>query len=444
MKILVVSSYLPYPLYSGGQVRLYNLLKELSVRHEIVLVCESRPNETDSDVKEVEKICREVITVPRRRQWSLENVLKAGISKKSFLTTGHHLPEMTKKIEEVVARENFDVIHVETFYIMQNLPRFPIRPGETDKRMPIVLVEHNIEYKVYEKFKNRAPLPLRPLLGIDINKIRKEEEALWHRADALVAVSNEDKRVMEENGRHPFLVSNGVNTNQFTYKDVKKSLAQKEKKLLFIGDFKWIQNQDSVKFIINEIFPLLKEQLMRHFSKPAVRVHPESLLVRDPGPATSAGRQVRMTVNDANVKLWIVGRQIPDAIRSLSNNPDVLFDQESSARDTHELFQEAAVLLAPIRVGGGTSYKILESMSCGTPVVTMELSANAIEAKDEHDIMVGKTPEELAQKTIQLLTDDALYEKISKNGRALIEKNYTWKAIAKKLEEVYEKVRSER
>jgi glycosyltransferase involved in cell wall biosynthesis len=98
------------------------------------------------------------------------------------------------------------------------------------------------------------------------------------------------------------------------------------------------------------------------------------------------------------------------------------------------------VLLAPIRVGGGTSYKILESMSCGTPVVTMELSAKAIEAKDEHDIMVGNSPEELAEKTLELLTNESMYETISKNGRMLIEKNYTWKEIAKKLEEVYNRV----
>lgn len=391
---------MPYPLYSGGQVRLYNLLKELSARHEITLVCERRSNETDEDIKEVEKICREVITVPRRKQWSLENIVKAGSSKHSFLTTGHTLPEMKNKIEELLAQNTFDVIHVETFYVAQNLPETAI---------PIVVVEHNIEYKVYEKFKNGAAIPLRPFLSIDIAKIRIEEEAIWHRADALVAVSNEDKKVMEENGRHPSLVSNGVNTTQFSFKDVKKSFAQKEKRLLFIGDFKWIQNQDSVRFIIQEIWPLIREQ--------------------------GGGNREQFAT-----KLWIVGRQIPDAIRGLSSDPDVLFDQESSARDTHELFQEAAVLLAPIRVGGGTSYKILESMSCGTPVVTMPLSANAIEAKDGHDVMVGQTPEELAEKTLKLLTEDHTYQTISKNGRTLIEKNYTWKEIAKKLEEVYKKV----
>ncbi|MGI0060497.1 MAG: glycosyltransferase, partial [Nitrosotalea sp.] len=235
MKILVVSSYLPYPLFSGGQVRLYNLLKELSARHEITLVCEIRSHQSKEDVKELEKICKQVITVPRKKQWSMSNVIKSASSHKSFLSTGHTLSEMKEKLTEVMSTEKFDVIHVETFYVMQNLPK---------TSLPVVLVEHNIEYTVYEKFRNRAPAPFRSLLALDIKKIKYEEERLWREASALVAVSNEDKRVMEKEGRHPFLVSNGVNTDQFFYKNIKKSFAQKEKKILFIGDFTWIQNQD--------------------------------------------------------------------------------------------------------------------------------------------------------------------------------------------------------
>ena len=51
MKILMISSYLPYPLYSGGQVRLFNLIKELSGKHEITLICEKRKHQTDDDIK---------------------------------------------------------------------------------------------------------------------------------------------------------------------------------------------------------------------------------------------------------------------------------------------------------------------------------------------------------------------------------------------------------
>ena len=37
MKILMLTPYLPYPLMSGGQTRSYNLIKNLSKKHEITL-----------------------------------------------------------------------------------------------------------------------------------------------------------------------------------------------------------------------------------------------------------------------------------------------------------------------------------------------------------------------------------------------------------------------
>ena len=79
-------------------------------------------------------------------------------------------------------------------------------------------------------------------------------------------------------------------------------------------------------------------------------------------------------------------------------------------------------------------------MSCGTPVVTMELSADAIKARDNEEIMVGDAPVELASKTQKLLSDVLFYKKIAKNGRILIEEKYSWKKIAKDLEKVYESV----
>jgi glycosyltransferase involved in cell wall biosynthesis len=391
MKILLISSYLPYPLYSGGQVRLYNLIKELSQKHEITLICERRPNETDSDVEEAAKICKEVITVKRKKQWSLGNIVNTVKSSQSFLTTGHTLPEMRQKIQSVLDKEQFDVIHVETFYIIQNMP---------ETKIPIVLVEHNIEYKVYERFKNKVLLPLRLLLAIDINKIKKEEELAWKRAAQIVAVSKDDQKIIQAKGYAVSVVANGVNTEKFSLKKFEE-LPKKDKKILFIGDFKWLQNKDSASFIIKDVWPLLKA--------------------------------------NKDLTLWFVARTIPQSIRSLTNDVNILFDENSSANETQEIFQEADVLLAPIRVGGGTSYKILESMSCGTPVITMSLSADAIEAHDGEELLVGKDAAELALKTSNILEDKKLYQHVSKKGRAFIEQHYRWEEIAKDLDSVYKK-----
>jgi len=395
MNILIISSYLPFPLYSGGQVRLYNLIKELSIEHKITLICEKRENQSDADIKEMENICSKVIAVKRRKQWTIQNILKTSISPHSFLFNGHLNSQMQLLIKKELTGNKFDLIHVETYYVYQNLP---------PTKIPVILVEHNIEYEVYSRFAERAPFLLKTFLNIDINKIKNEELYSWKKASKLVAVSERDQKVMEQAGFKASLVSNGVNPEKFSYKDIDSTFTQKTKKILFLGDFKWMQNRDSATFIIKEIWPLIKQK--KH----------------------------------SDLKLWIVGRNIPENIKKLSDDPSIIFDEKSSNLSTEEIFNKAYMLLAPIRVGGGTSYKIIESMSTGTPVVITLLSASSMNLKDGIDAQVGKTAKEISSKAIELLDDQKKYSSISKNAREIIEKKYTWKAISKELDRVYKSV----
>jgi hypothetical protein len=167
MKILLVSSYLPYPLINGGHIRLYNLINHLSKKHKITLVCEKRNFQTDQDIAEVKKICEEVITVDRKDQWAWQTIAKAGFSTHSFLEVGHTLPEMKARIVDIMLRKMFDIIHVETFYVFQNVPKTYV---------PIVLAEHNIEYLVYRRNADNAKMYMRSLLYLDALKMKYEEE----------------------------------------------------------------------------------------------------------------------------------------------------------------------------------------------------------------------------------------------------------------------------
>jgi glycosyltransferase involved in cell wall biosynthesis len=397
MKILVVSSYLPYPLFNGGNIRLYNLLKYLAKEHEITLICERRENQTDADVRALEAFCKKVLTVPRRKQWSAENIFKTGTSSSPFLITGHTSQEMTDLIEEELRATKYDLIHVETFYVMQNLPA-------TD--LPIVLAEHNIEYLVYQRYAYKAPFFLRPLLMVDVRKLRRLEEVYWKKASAVIAVSEAEKAMIETvTQKSCFLVPNGVDTSTFKPLPERQEAKENGKMLLFIGDYKWMQNRDAVTWIIKTIWPKINEKLKTE------------------------------NVTFA-VKLWIVGRTIPDSLKALTSDPNIVFD-ENAPDNTAEIFNQADLLLAPIRVGGGTSYKILESMAVGTPVVTTSLGQEGIEVVKGRDLLVADSPEEIAKVTVEVLSNPKEYKRLSENGRKQVAKTYDWPVIAKALEKVY-------
>lgn len=384
MAIMIVSSYLPYPLFNGGNIRLYNLIKNLSKKHKITLICEIRKNQTEKDVEEIKRFCTKVITVPRKKQWSLSNILKAGFSLNPFLIVGHESPEMKAKIKQELLENNYDLIHVETFYVLQNLPR---------TSLPIVLAEHNVEHLVYKRYVNETARWMRPVLNIDIVKLKKSEIDAWRIASQMVAVSQEEKEIIEKSVATPVtLVPNGVDTETFKFNRRKEG---KEKLILFIGDFRWIENRDSVKWIVEKIWPKIN--------------------------------------NKFNTKLWIVGRNIPKGIQT---NPDknILFD--SNLPDTAKIYEKAYILLSPIKVGGGTSFKILEAMASGVPVVTSALGAEGI-GKDI--LLTGETSTEIAEKVEELLINIQLYESKASQARKFVEKNFNWEDITERLNKVYSK-----
>jgi glycosyltransferase involved in cell wall biosynthesis len=392
MKILIVSSYLPYPLFSGGHIRLYNIIKRLSEHnHQITLICEKRPHQTDQDIAEITKICKKVVTVDRKKQWSFTTIFHAIFSSDSFLITGHTNLEMQKEIAKALQNDTFNLIHAETSYIMQNIPQ---------TTTPIVLVEHNIEYLVYQRFVDSAFLLLRPFLAWDVRKLKKAEEAFWKKATYNVTVSEREKKII--NLPNVGVVPNGVDTNIFQMKKELHIGNKPQADILFIGDFKWIQNRDSARWIIKEIYPKL-ENYFKHAKK---------------------------TV------LWIIGKHIPTNLKNSSLSDSIIFD-ENNQQPTEKIFSEADVLLSPIRIGGGTQYKILEAMASGTPVVTTQLGIEGIDARDEENVLVGETSHDLARLTARVLEDEDLYIKIAKNARSFIEKSYTWESIVRKLENVY-------
>ncbi len=386
MKILMISSFLPYPLYSGGQVRLYNLIKNLPKEIEVTLICEKRKIQTEEDVREVEKICKKVITVERKFQWAYSNILKTGFSKNCFLITGHTLPEMKNKIKHELENARYDLIHVETFYVMQNLPKTSV---------PIVLAEHNVEYLVYKRYMDKSPFFIQPLLLVDILKLKKQEIDSWKKADKLIAVSKEDKDKMGIKGTE--LVVNGVDVNKYKMEDVRYQ-KKKENTLLFIGDFNWIQNVNAAESILREIWPKIIEK-------------------------------------NNNLKLWIVGRRIPERIKSIGGL-NVIFD-ENAPDKTEEIYKRADILLAPIYIGGGTSYKILEAMASGVSVVTTSLGAEGIIEPGGKEVSIANTSDELADLVIKLVNDNEYRVEQIKNARKLIEEKYDWKKIAEKLDRVY-------
>src|SRR3989338_3992189 len=393
MKILMLTPYLPYPLVSGGQIRTYNLLKNLAAKHKITLASFIRNEEEKKYIKELEPYCQKVIVFKRRQAFSPINILLSALTPFPFLVCIYFDIGVRREIQRELQRENYDLIHAETFYVMPNIPA---------TKIPIYLVEQVIEYLVYQRFVESLPrwaFLAKPFLLLDVAKIKFWERYYWKRAKRLAAMSGEDRHFIQklEPDRQVDVIANGVDIEYFA--KTKKQKPQKPT-VLFVGQFKWLPNRDATKFLVEDICPKIKEKI-------------------------------------PSARLWIVGRNPPkDILNFASRNIQV----DGEVEDIRFAYGASEVLLAPIRNGRGTKYKILEAMATKTPIVGTRLAIEGINIKNNHEALVASSAQDLANQTVKVLKNPKLGEQLAESAFVLVKSQYDWKKISNELDRVYKEV----
>lgn len=391
----MLTPYLPYPPSSGGQIRSYNLIKQLSKKHEITLYSLIKYENEKKYVTELEKYCKSVKIFRRpQKPWTPTNIFKTAMSTYPFLVIRNYSSEEKNDITKTLKKEHFDLIHAETFYVSPHIPTTDI---------PMVLVDQTIEFQVYQHYVQTFKwFFLKPMLLIDVLKIKYWETYFWKKAKKVVAVSVSDAKKMRQlvPGLNVSVVPNGVGEDLM--EEIPIHFSQK---ILFMGNYAWLQNIEAARILAKEVFPLIKKQV------------PEAQLIIA-GQYTEKIAELEST----DVKLINLG----------------LDDIEGVKR----AYQECGILVAPLYGPGGTRLKILGAMAAKLPVVTTNVGIEGIEAVNGRHALYGDSPESLAELAVKLLVDKKLYINVANNARRLVEEKYTYTAVADQLESIYQEVKN--
>ena len=390
MNILMLTPYLPYPLLSGGQIRTYNLLKHLSRHHQITLFALIKSEAERQQAEPLTKYCQSIHLFKRSEQpFTLGNILHTAVSRYPFLIIRNLVREVTTAVEHELKAQPYDLIHAETFYMMPHLP---------PTQVPILLVEQTIEYLGYESYTKKASPLLRPLLNLDISKIKHWEKLYWEQAQSLVVMSREDQEFLSTQISDPDkirIVANGVDAKWFT--QVPKQLPVNPT-VLFVGTFKWLPNREAVTYLVKEVWPHILKQLPQ-------------------------------------AKLWIVGNAPSAEVLAYQKLPNITVT--GNIPDIRTAFSQAHVLLAPVFSGKGTRYKILEAMASATPVVATPTAVEGLGIKAGQHALIGQSAPSLANLTVNLLKDNKQQTKLANRGVEFVKNKFDWSLIAHQLDDVY-------
>lgn len=384
MRLLWLKSGPLHPLDTGGKLRTYNMLRELSRRHEVTFLALCPPETPREILESAREYSAKQIWVP----WSETQKFSAGFftelignlfSPLPYVISKYRSREMTTRLAELEGKCDAVVCDFLT-------PAVNWRPSH----VPSLLFQHNVEARIWQRIAENETRPLhRWFFRKQWQKLRRFEASSCARFDGVVTVSEEDA----EAHRREYSLTNvlgavptGVDTEHFR----NDARSPRPRSLVFLGSMDWMANQDSVLWFSAEMWPALRAQF-------------------------------------PDLTITIVGRNPPANIRALAEQPG--WTVTGTVPDVRPHLAESEILIVPLRIGGGTRIKIYEGIAAGLPVVSTSIGAEGLPLHDGEHIVLADTPAAFVEAISSLLRDDNRRNAIAVQGRDYVRANFGWSAV---------------
>jgi glycosyltransferase involved in cell wall biosynthesis len=403
-KILFLTQVLPYPPHSGAKIRAYYVLRQLARQHEVTLLSFVREDDRAGAVEHLGGFCEAVHTVPMQRSLlrNVRAVLKAGLTGQSGIIVRDEIPEMHQALHRLLAAQAFDVIHADQTSMAQYALYAQHLNAKTFNRpyVPMVLDAHNALYRIPERMARHESNPLkRWVFQREARVLARYEAETYNHFDHVVFVTGVDQKEILKRTSHSHLATSVIPICVDI--DDKPLVARRDRLLAVthLGTMFWPPNVEGVLWFAREVFPRVLAQV------------PEAHFV-------------------------VVGKDPPQDVQYLMlqvRNVQVT----GYVPDPEPYLAETAAFIVPLRAGGGMRVKIIDAWSWGLPIVSTSIGAEGIEIKEGENILIGDTPEALAEAVVRVLKEPALGERLREQGRAWVEEHYHWRNVYPMWEDVY-------
>jgi sugar transferase (PEP-CTERM/EpsH1 system associated) len=400
MRILFLTPQAPYPPQKGTALRNWGLISGLSSRHQLGLLSFLSPGQEGQLAPPLTSACERVETVSQPARTRRERLRDMLTTRQPDMALRLASEVYARRLADWLARETFDVVQVEGIEMAPYLDVIEVaRP-----RPFVVFDDHNCEYLLQQRtFLTDLRTPVRwpgaAYSFVQWRRLRRYEAQICRRADCVLAVSDADAAALRKlvPDLDVTIIPNGIDTQTYT-----PSLTPAHAStLVFTGTMDFRPNVDAVLWFTRQVLPLIREEV------------PE-------------------------VRFVVVGQRPHQRLDCLRDDPAVTLT--GWVEDTRPYIAEAAVYVAPLRMGGGTRLKLLEAMSMGKPVVATRLGAEGYPVTDGREMLLADTPSDFAAAVVSLLRTPERRAELGQIARAFVERRYDWSVIVPQVEAAYKRL----
>jgi glycosyltransferase involved in cell wall biosynthesis len=263
-------------------------------------------------------------------------------------------------------------------------------------KAPVILRAHNIEHKIWQRIAENCPNPFKRIYLNHLYKALKRFEInVLNKVDGVVAITPVDARNLDRLSHSTNIISIPFGINLDTLPET--PVQPEEASLFHIGTMNWFPNEESIKWLVSEVWPKVKKRL------------PE-------------------------IELHLAGRYMPDWMLKLKIER-VIVDGE--VPDVWEYMQRFSIMVVPLFSGSGIRIKIVEAMAAGKAIITTAVGAEGINYENGQHLLIAKDASSFSDAIVRLCNDKELRNNLGINARALIAKEHDNNKLMQKLTTFY-------
>lgn len=373
-KILYLMYRFPYPLDKGDKLRAFNFIKELSKNYELQLISIIDEDIDPSWINIVKKYVAKIHLINFSKKKLFKNIVLNLFNGKPFQNAFVYDKKIQKEIQKIIDNEKFDYAICLMVRASEYLDKINVRK----------ILDYQDTLSIgFKRRAEKSKFIKKLFYMIEAKRLENFEKKIFDKYNIKLIITEEDRKYINHKDKEQIIVvPNGIDLEYFSAKTAEK----RDFDLLFVGNMQYEPNILCVKYIVSQIFPLI----LKH--RP-------------------------------NAKLMIAGADPTDEIKRLQNDNVVITGRLD---DIREAYLRGKVFLAPLNTGTGLQNKLLEAMAMQVPVVTSELCNKALNAKENYEILIGRTPKEYANHCLNLLNNEEIYYKIQANAYSFVKSNFSW------------------
>ena len=217
-------------------------------------------------------------------------------------------------------------------------------------------------------------------LKAEAEKFLKIELENCKNADVVIAISTTDKELLKQHFNTDEKVVLISNIHQHIDKSDNFNSFENRNDLLFVGSFRHDPNSDAVKYLKEDVMPLVWKDI-------------------------------------PDLKVNIIGSYITEDIEALASDK---FKLLGFVDDLNAVINTTKLFVAPLRFGAGIKGKIGQSLEHSLPLVTTNVGAEGFDFGEQTNVMIANTTNDLADKIINLYTNKADWDLASNSCKAIL------------------------